>query len=99
MPAGARARRGPRCRLGGRRLTVAGCILGMTRSEDVWLKDPSALRFRRSPPRSQPVAQPGDKMAAGTEGDSNLPTSHVGREQVLAALKAAFVQGRLAKDE
>ncbi len=38
-------------------------------------------------------------MAAGAEGDSNLPTSHAGREQVLDALKAAFVQGRLAKDE
>ncbi len=38
-------------------------------------------------------------MAAGAEGDSNLPTSHVGREQVLDALKAAFVHGRLAKDE
>lgn len=38
-------------------------------------------------------------MAAGTAGDSDLPTSHVGREQVLDALKAAFVQGRLAKDE
>ncbi len=38
-------------------------------------------------------------MAAGTEGDSNLPTSHVGREQVLDALKAAFVHGRLTKDE
>jgi hypothetical protein len=38
-------------------------------------------------------------MAAGTEGDSNLPISHIGREQVLDALKAAFVRGRLAKDE
>jgi hypothetical protein len=38
-------------------------------------------------------------MAAGAEGDSNLPVSHVGREQVLDALKAAFVHGRLAKDE
>jgi hypothetical protein len=38
-------------------------------------------------------------MAAGAEGDSHLPTSHVGREQVLDSLKAAFVQGRLAKDE
>jgi DUF1707 SHOCT-like domain len=38
-------------------------------------------------------------MAAGEEGDSNLPMSHVGREQVLDALKAAFVHGRLAKDE
>ena len=38
-------------------------------------------------------------MAAGAEGGSNLPVSHVGREQVLDALKAAFVHGRLAKDE
>ena len=38
-------------------------------------------------------------MAAGAEGDSNLPMSHVGREQVLDALKVAFVHGRLAKDE
>jgi uncharacterized protein DUF1707 len=38
-------------------------------------------------------------MAAGEEGDSNLPMSHGGREQVLDALKAAFVHGRLAKDE
>lgn len=38
-------------------------------------------------------------MAAGAEGSSNLPTSHVGCEQMLDALKAAFVQGRLAKDE
>ena len=38
-------------------------------------------------------------MAAGAEGDSNLPMSHVGREQVLDALKAAFVHGRLGKDE
>src|SRR5258708_15931181 len=38
-------------------------------------------------------------MAGGAEGDSNLPMSHVGREQVLDALKAAFVHGRLAKDE
>jgi Domain of unknown function (DUF1707) len=38
-------------------------------------------------------------MAEGAEGDSNLPVSHVGREQVLDALKTAFVHGRLAKDE
>ena len=38
-------------------------------------------------------------MAAGAEGYSNPPTSHVSREQVLDALKAAFVHGRLAKDE
>ena len=38
-------------------------------------------------------------MAVGAEGDSNLPVSHVGREQVLDALKAAFADGRLARDE
>ena len=38
-------------------------------------------------------------MAARAEGDSNLPMSHVRREQVLDALKAAFVHGRLTKDE
>ena len=38
-------------------------------------------------------------MAEGAEGDSNLPVSHVGREQVLDALKTAFVHGWLAKDE
>lgn len=38
-------------------------------------------------------------MTAGVEGDGNLPTSHIGREQMLDALKTAFVQGRLAKDE
>src|SRR6201982_2600688 len=48
---------------------------------------------------SQRSSQPGDKMAAGAEGDSNPPMSHVGREQGLDALKAAVVHGRLAKDE
>ena len=38
-------------------------------------------------------------MTAGAEGDGNLPTSYIGREQMLNALKTAFVQGRLAKDE
>jgi Domain of unknown function (DUF1707) len=37
-------------------------------------------------------------MAASAEGDNNLPMWHVGREQVLDALKAAFVQGRLDQD-
>jgi Domain of unknown function (DUF1707) len=49
--------------------------------------------------KSRRGAEPGDNMAAGAEGDSNLPTWHAGREQVLDALKAAFVQGRLARDE
>jgi hypothetical protein len=45
------------------------------------------------------MAQPGVKMTAGAEPDGNLPTSRIGREQMLDALKTAFVQGRLTKDE
>jgi len=42
---------------------------------------------------------PGDEMAAGAGDGSRPVASQVGREQVLNALKTAFVQGRLAKDE
>ena len=38
---------------------------------------------------------PGDEMAGG----DRLRASHADREQVIEVLKAAFVQGRLAKDE
>jgi len=38
-------------------------------------------------------------MAAGAGGRSRLRTSDADREQVVELLKAAFVQGRLAKDE
>ncbi len=38
-------------------------------------------------------------MAAGTAGRGRLRASHADREQVIGALKAAFVQGRLDKDE
>jgi hypothetical protein len=44
------------------------------------------------------VVEPGDEIA-GAEGDSRLIASQAGREQVLDALKAAFVQGRLTKAE
>jgi Domain of unknown function (DUF1707) len=40
---------------------------------------------------------PGDKTADG--GNRHLRASHGDREQVIDLLKAAFVQGRLAKDE
>ena len=40
---------------------------------------------------------PGDQVAAAGRG--RLRTSHADREQVIDTLKAAFVQGRLAKDE
>jgi hypothetical protein len=42
---------------------------------------------------------PGDETAAGTGGHSHLRASHADREQVIEVLKAAFVQGRLARDE
>lgn len=42
---------------------------------------------------------PGDEKAAATAGRGHLRASHVDREQMIDALKAAFVQGRLTKDE
>jgi len=38
-------------------------------------------------------------VAAAAVGYGHLRASHADREQVIDALKAAFVQGRLAKDE
>ena len=50
--------------------------------------------------REAPVtAKPGDKTAAEAAGWGRLRASHADREHVLDMLKAAFVQGRLAKDE
>jgi len=43
------------------------------------------------------VARSGDEIAAGPGG--RLRASHADREQVIEALKAAFVQGRLDRDE
>lgn len=45
------------------------------------------------------MAGPGDEMATGAGGCGHLRASHADREQVIGMLKAAFVQGRLAKDE
>jgi hypothetical protein len=45
------------------------------------------------------VAGPGDEIAAGTGGSGHLRASHADREQAIGTLKAAFVQGRLDKDE
>ena len=42
---------------------------------------------------------PGDEKAAGGSGDGHLRVSHADREQVIATLKAAFIQGRLSRDE
>ncbi len=45
------------------------------------------------------MAGPGEEMAAGTAGRGRLRASHADREQVIGALKAAFVDGRLTEDE
>jgi hypothetical protein len=45
------------------------------------------------------MAGPGDEIAAGAAGRGHLRASHADREQVIDTLKAAFVQGRLDKDE
>jgi Domain of unknown function (DUF1707) len=42
---------------------------------------------------------PGDERAAGAAGHGHLRASRADRELVIGTLKAAFVQGRLAKDE
>ena len=45
------------------------------------------------------MAGPENEIAAGTGGRGHLRVSHADREQVIGTLKAAFVQGRLVKDE
>jgi Domain of unknown function (DUF1707) len=45
------------------------------------------------------MAGPGDEVAAEAGGRGHLRASHADREQVIGMLKAAFVAGRLAKDE
>jgi Domain of unknown function (DUF1707) len=45
------------------------------------------------------MAGPGDEKAASAAGRGRLRASHADREQVIGTLKAAFVQGMLAKTE
>src|SRR5215472_12170495 len=45
------------------------------------------------------VTGPGDELAASATGRERLRASHADREQVIDALKVAFVHGMLAKDE
>jgi hypothetical protein len=59
----------------------------------------ATLSVDRAHGKAGEVAVPGDEIAAGAGDDSRLVASQADREQVLDALKAAFVQGRLAKDE
>src|SRR5215471_12781998 len=46
----------------------------------------------------QVMSEPSDQMSAAA-GHGDLRASHADREQVIGTLKAAFVEGRLAKDE
>jgi Domain of unknown function (DUF1707) len=45
------------------------------------------------------MSEPGAQMAAAAPGRGRLRTSRADRDQVIAVLKTAFVQGRLTKDE
>ena len=45
------------------------------------------------------TTDPGDQIAAAAAASGHLRASHADREQVIEMLKAAFVQGRLTKDE
>jgi hypothetical protein len=45
------------------------------------------------------MARPGGDLAGEAGGRGRLRASHADREQVIIILKAAFVQGMLAKDE
>jgi hypothetical protein len=45
------------------------------------------------------ITEPGNELAAGVGGQGRLWASHADREQVIDALKTAFVQGRLDRDE
>ena len=45
------------------------------------------------------TAEPGNGTRAAAVGRGHLRASHADRERVIAMLKAAFVQGRLTKDE
>jgi hypothetical protein len=45
------------------------------------------------------MAGPGDEMAAGAASRGSIRASYADREQVIEALKDAFVLGRLTKDE
>ena len=45
------------------------------------------------------TAGPGDEKAAGGPGCGQLRASHADREQAIATIRAAFIQGRLTRDE
>jgi len=62
-------------------------------------QSPGDASVRRARGGARGQAGPGDDRAAGPEGRGRLRASHADREHVIETLKAAFVQGRLTKDE
>jgi hypothetical protein len=62
---------------------------------------PRPVRARRGQDLSRPPLQAvaGGRAVSCADGFSRLRTSHADREQAIEVLKAAFVQGRLTKDE
>lgn len=76
-----------------------GCTgLRIRRSEDGRLKSSCATLSYIVLGGSAVMAGPGDEIAAGAGGRGDLRASHADREQVIGTLKAAFMQGMLAKD-
>jgi Domain of unknown function (DUF1707) len=60
----------------------------------------AAVRFPRIVLGEVPaMTGPGDEIAAGAGGHGHQRASHADREQAIGTLKAAFVQGMVAKDE
>jgi hypothetical protein len=57
------------------------------------------LSLRRAGREALVRAEPGDHVPAGAAGPGYLRASDADREQVIGVLKAAFVQGRLTRDE
>jgi Domain of unknown function (DUF1707) len=80
---------------GGLRLALSGPAAGMA-GMAVGSTMPS---LRCSGGQAPVLARAGNEMAAGEVGRGYLRASHADREQVCGMLKAAFVQGRLTKDE
>ena len=64
-----------------------------------WLAEAAALRFACVLLVGPVMAGLEDDKAAGAAGRGCLPASYDQREQAIAALKAAFIQGLLDKDE
>ena len=80
---------------------VDHCGSGRTMVHAVRQRYASVHRARAGAARGKvPVMTvPGGEITAGTRGRDRLRASHADRDQVIDALKAGFVQGRLSKDE